>query len=358
MGRDAEAAAHEAYKRAIRVGRDLKLTSPGDVMRHGADLLQDHGDRTKEVVSNATQRAKLKVDETVRHVGKNPVARAVAIGVARGAGNITGVARGGVHAVEGLIDGATVVNRLLDPLDALTHPPGESIQEQLGRGVLNAGRGATRYVRKVVAKPERIMTDVTEVAKQWRRDLDPSATPSAPTFGGELRRNFDIAQNQGELVTDVGLLAFGGAAADAAEAGSVLSKEAALARYLGQGASPRRAAYLAKTYDGMGSHLIPRRSGLPKAFINSKFNVKKPKGITYGQMHEIHYENDDRFHGARLGAAAGPGGWSGRKLGLERNGPLGLIWFGSPAPLKAALGRAYAATGLANTRDTGEMEPW
>ena len=35
VGREAEAAAHEAYGKAIRAGQDLKLGSPGDVMRHG-----------------------------------------------------------------------------------------------------------------------------------------------------------------------------------------------------------------------------------------------------------------------------------------------------------------------------------
>ena len=41
FGRDAEAAAHEAYGKAIRAGQDLKLGSPGDVMRHGVQLLEE-----------------------------------------------------------------------------------------------------------------------------------------------------------------------------------------------------------------------------------------------------------------------------------------------------------------------------
>lgn len=41
VGRDAEAAAHEAYGKAIRAGQDLKLGSPGDVMRLGVRLLEE-----------------------------------------------------------------------------------------------------------------------------------------------------------------------------------------------------------------------------------------------------------------------------------------------------------------------------
>lgn len=358
LDRDAEAVAHEGYRKAIRAGQDLRLSSPSEVARHGVKLLQDYEGRAEDAVSRAAKKAKLQVEDALRRTGENPVAKAVAIGAAHRAGNVAGVVRSGVHAVEGLVGGATVINRLLDPVDVLKSPPGESAQEQLGRGALNAGRMVTDYVQKGMADPASVAADATEMTRQWRRDLDTSATPAAPTFEGELRRNFDIGQNQGELATEVGLLAFGGAAAKTAETAGVLSKEAALARYLKQGASPKRAAYLARTYDGMGSHFFPRRLGLPKFFTDSSFNVKKPEGITTGQMHELHFENDTRFHGARLGAEAGPGGWSGRKLGLETNGLAGRIWYGSPAPLKAAVGRAYAATGLANYNGTQERKPW
>jgi hypothetical protein len=43
---------------------------------------------------------------------------------------------------------------------------------------------------------------------------------------------------------------------------------------------------------------------------------------------------------------------------LETNGLAGRIWYGSPAPLKAAVGRAYAATGLATDEGAEERKPW
>lgn len=39
FGRAAEAAAHEAYGKALRVGRDLHLGTSGEVLRFGANLL-------------------------------------------------------------------------------------------------------------------------------------------------------------------------------------------------------------------------------------------------------------------------------------------------------------------------------
>jgi hypothetical protein len=244
-------------------------------------------------------------------MAQNPGARSVAIDAARTAGSIAGVVRGGVHAVEGLVDGATFVGRLLDPLDPLKSAPGRSAVEQLGRGVVNTGRIGVDYVRKGVADPQSVVTDVTKAAGQWRRALDPSATPVASTLEGELRRNFDIGQNQGELAFDVGSLFVGGPGAKLVKGVSRAANVGNDAKYLAQGFSPRAAAHLAKPYPetNMGSHFLARRTRLPKvlgggplpqSYMDGPFNKLIPPGISRGDLYELHYEVDPRFHGTSV----------------------------------------------------------
>ncbi|MBL8553968.1 MAG: hypothetical protein JNL41_06790 [Phenylobacterium sp.] len=356
FGREAEAAAHEAYRKSIRLGEDLKLGSPGDVMRHGAQLLQDAEDRAVRAVSRKAEGAKARARAALRGVAQNPVARSVAIDTARTAGNVAGVVRGGVHAVEGLVDGATFLGRLVDPLDRLKSAPGQSAVEQLGRGVVNTGRMGVDYVRKGVADPQGVVTDVTNAAGQWRRELDPSATPVAPTLEGELRRNFDIGQNQGELAFDVGSLVMGGPAAKAVKGLSRVASIGNDAKYLAQGFGPKAAAYLAEPYpaSGMGSHYVPRRARLPeilgggplpKSYMDGPFNRLAPPGISRGDMYELHYQVDPRFNVARLPREVGGGVWQGGKIDLERYDQLGRLWHGAPPPLKARVGGLGAGAG-------------
>lgn len=183
FGREAEAAAHKAYGVAIRAGQDLRLSSPGDVMRHGVLLLQNAEDLAARTVSRAAQEAQTRVGGALQRAARNPAVRSAAIDAARGAGNVAGVVRGGVHTVQGLADGATFVGRLVDPLDRIKSAPGESAIEQLGRGAVGAGRMGADYVRKAGADPQAVVTDVTEAAKQWRKGLDPSATVSVRIRG-------------------------------------------------------------------------------------------------------------------------------------------------------------------------------
>jgi hypothetical protein len=292
---------------------------------------------------------------------QDPVVRAVAVEAAREAGNSAGVIRGGVHAVQGLVDGATFVSRLTNPLDRLVSAPGESAVEQLGRGAVNAGRMGVEYVRKGVADPQSVMTDVTDAAKKWTRELVPSATPAAPTLEGELRRNFEIGQHQGELAFDVGSLVVGGPAAKMAKGLPRLSNVGNVEKYLAQGFSPRAAAHLAKPYpaSNMGSHFIPRRTKmpdflggglLPKSYSDSVFNVLKPEGISRGDFYELHYKVDPSFHGIGVRGES----WSGEKLGLQKYGQAGRIWHGSPPPLKARVGGLGASAGTMMYRPEDE----
>ncbi len=343
FGREAEAAAHEAYRKSIRLGQDLKLSSPGDVIRHGAQLLQDAEDRAARIASRKAEEVKAQAREALRGMAKNPVARSVAVDTVRTAGNAAGVVRGGVHAVEGLVDGATFLGRLVDPLDHLKSAPGQSAAEQLGRGVVNTGRMGVDYVRKGVADPQSVVTDVKNAAGQWRRELDSSATPVAPTFEGELRRNFNIGQNQGELAFDIGSVFVGGPAAKAVKGLERVSNVGNVERYIAQGFSPKAAAHLAEPYPewGMGHHFIPRRMGLPESYGDSVFNVLKPEGISRGDFYELHYKVDPSYRGGSVKGEK----WNGEALGLKKYGLADRIWHGSPPPLKARVGGLGAGAG-------------
>ena len=357
FGREAEAAAHEVYGQAIRAGKDLNLASPGEVARHGANLLEERANRAATAVSNTAQQGKLQVGKALHNAGKNPTVRSVAIGTARGAGNVAGVVRGGAHAVEGLLEGAIFAGRLADPFDGLKSPQGDSAIEQFGRGVVNAGRAAAGYVAKGVADPRSVVTDIRDKAQEWRRDLDFSATPTAPTFEGELRRNFKIGQNQGELVFDLGSLVVGGPAAKAVKGLGGVSNVGKVEKYVAQGFSPKAAAHLAKPYPsrGMGHHFMPRRVGLPKSYSDSVFNVLKPGGISRGDFYELHFNVDPKY----WGNSAIPGEkWSGKDLGLTRNGLAGRLWHGSPPPLKARAGGLGAGAGTAMYVPKDEETGW
>jgi hypothetical protein len=360
FGRDAEAAAHEVYGKAIRAGFDLKLSSPGAVMRQGAKFLQEKADRVTTAVASGAEQTKRHAEKALRRAGQDPVFRSAAVAAARDVGRAAGVVKGGVHAVEGLVDEANFISRLTDPLDAVRSPPGQSATAQLGRGVVNSGRRAVNYIQKGVADPSSVVRDIREKGQEWRRDLDPSATPVAPRLGAELRRNFDIGQNQGELGFNVGSLVLGGPAAKAVKGIAEVSNIGNVERYVAQGFGPKAAARLAEPYPakGMGSHFIPRDTKLPRflgggplpqSYMDGPFNKLVPPGSSIGDMYERHFAVDPRFYGTKAGGER----WSGRDLGLQRYGPLRQLWYGSPAPLKARVGGLGAAAGseLYNSED-------
>ena len=338
--REAEAAAHEAYGTAIRASEELKLSSPSEVMRHGAELLQESRSRVSGTVSKAAEHAKRSVANTIDRVGKTPVLRSAVVGAAGSAGTLAGVARGGVHAVEGLADGAVFLSRLGNPYDPYVSPPGHSARDQLA----NAGREAAKYAKAAVADPQMVVDDLAAKVHQMRIDLDPSATPAAPTFAGELQRSFEIGQNQGELAFNLGAAVVGGPAASTVKGYRGVSNIGNVEKYVAQGFSPEAAAHLAKPYPrrGMGHHFIGRRYGLPETYSDSVFNVLKPEDISIGDFNELHYKVDPMYYG---GAVIRGEGWSGKKLGFERYGLAGQLWHGSPPPLKARVGGLGAASG-------------
>lgn len=343
LGRGAEATAHEAYGDAIRARRDLKLATPGDVMRHGARLLEE-----------GELRAGKLADRTVRRTGE--AVRATAIGLSGPVGNGVGVLGGIARAPLGLLQGAEFARRLASPLDPLLSPPGQSAKEQLRRVTLNAGRSAVDYVRKGAANPQTVVADLARTGRRWRQDLDPSATPVAPTFEQELRRNFEIGQNQGELAFNVGSVMVGGPAAKAIGGLGGVSNVGNAGKYVAQGFHPKVAAHLANPYpaSAMGSHYIPRDytlppllggGPLPRWYSDGVFNRLAPAGISRGDMYELHFKVDRRFHGARLPAGLDIKGWGGKAAGLKKYGTAGRLWHGAPAPLKARVGGLGAGVG-------------
>ena len=228
-------------------------------------------------------------------------------------------------------------------------PRGESAEEQLDRAATKAARATVDYVKRGVADPKIILDDIKDVGRQWNRDLNPGATPVAPTFAGELRRNFDVGQNQGEVLFDIGSLVVGGPAAKAVRGLSRAANVGNEAKYLAQGFSPRAAAHLAEPYpaSNMGHHFISRDTTLPgggsvpRSYSDGPFNKLAPPGISRGDFYELHYQVDPRFHGTGVRGES----WSGKNLGLTKHRPLGRLWHGSPAPLKARVGGLGAAAG-------------
>jgi hypothetical protein len=132
------------------------------------------------------------------------------------------------------------------------------------------------------------------------------------------------------------------------------------------GLTEPQALYMTEPYFGMGSHYYARRTKLPKqiasiplprflsgrpmplpkAISDSPFNVLKPRGISRGDMYELHFKVDPKFNAARLPPRLGKA-WNGKVLGLQKYGPIGRIVHGAPTALKqTVVGAAGGADGV------------
>lgn len=344
FGREAEAAAHEAYREAIRAGQELRLTSPGEVMRHGMDRLEQLERRAKSEVSSRGRSVRSQAAKVVERVGESPILRPLAVGAAGSAGTLAGVGRGAAHSAQGLVDGGVFALRLANPLDRYMSPPGESAEEQLAE----VGRSVADYVGKAINDPQMVVDDVKAKAGRMRVELDPNATPAKPTFAGQLQHTFDTGQNVGELAFDVGAVGVGGPGAKMVKGFGRASNVGNAERYIAQGFTPEAAAHLAQPYpaSNMGHHFIPRRTRLgdtaiSREYMDGPFNRLAPEDKSRGEFYELHYSVDPKFYGTRVLGER----WSGRDLGLPRYGLAGQLWYGSPPPLKARVGGLGAAVG-------------
>jgi hypothetical protein len=344
FGRDAEAAGRKAWNDATQAGQNLVAKSPHDVVAIGAQRLNQ-----KPTGPTNTTSSKSWSDT-------DSSAEVLAEGAARSIGAVVGLGRGALHSAEGVGEGLLFLSRLMNPDDAELNGADNAAWTRL----INGGRGAMNYVKNGVANPASVASDLENKAHQLYVDTDPSATPMADTFWGELGRNFALGQNQGERGWDLGSLLFGGAASTALPKLGAATEAASAAKFLGQGFSPAQAQYLAEPYKGMGHHFLPQAVakdlGLPRAISDSPFNVLKPNGMNRGDFYALHYRVDPSFQSAKLPANNGGGQWVGSRLGLEKYGRLGRFWHGSPAQLNAAAGLGGAA-GLANYGPGGENGP-
>jgi len=129
------------------------------------------------------------------------------------------------------------------------------------------------------------------------------------------------------------------------------------ARHRSQGFNPFQAKYLAEPYEGMGHHFVPRRMGreygLPESFMESRFNVMKPSGITTGQFYERHFLGDPKFYGTSFPRRIG-GAWKGEAIGLTKPNFMGRLPYASPESLKTA---AAAAIGVELAATVQEEQP-
>lgn len=348
--REAQAAADRAFRRTQQNAAEAAARVQKEAARVQAQLAQATQPAVRRQQSGGSPRltAQSVLSRIEANLDANPTAKALAGHVAQQGAIPIGLLRGGAEAVEGLANTVMFVVRIQNPvLDKLLSPPGETAGEQFG----NAVERGLEYVVERTKDPRVFLEDARNFGHQMRLDLDPSATPVAPTFKGELQRRLEIGMNQGELAFEVGSLAFGGPLAKSTKVFGAVGASP-IEKYLAQGFTKAQAAHLAKPYPkrNMGHHAVARRWGLPKMFSESEFNILRPIGITRGDFYERHFQVDPHFHGTKLLN----GGWSGKKLGLKRHGALGRIWHGTPEPMKARVGGLSAAAGSAIQSTEGE----
>ena len=284
---------------------------------------------------------------------ESPEAKAIAGDLTRWGAVGPGVARGAWRLVEDTVDGAAFGARLLNGFDPDQQ---DAAWEDVSR-VAGAGVG---FARDAVSDPSTAVVRVKGGLEGWAEDLsvktDPKATPVADTFRGEVDRQFGIGLNQGGLLFDAATLPVGGAAIKGlSRMGTAARGLKTVDHYVAKGVPPSIAAYFVEPYTGMGHHYLPRRTRLPvilgggpvpPVISESPFFLLKPEGIQRGDMYELHYRVDPHFNGGKVPRRIGNvKGWSGKKLGWEKEDSLGQVWYGAPDPLKATAAGALG-TGL------------
>ncbi|MFT4933622.1 MAG: hypothetical protein ACI9LT_000291 [Pseudoalteromonas distincta] len=340
---EAQAAAGRAFRRTQQNAAEAAARLQKEAARVQAQLAQATQPAVRRQQSGGSPRpaGQSVMSRIEASLDGSPTAKALVGHLAQQGAIPIGLLRGGAEAIEGLAEAAVFVARAHNPvLDRLLSPAGETAGEQFGDAV----QRGLEYVVEGAKNPQVFIEDARSFGHQMRLDLDPSATPVAPTFKGELQRRLDIGMNQGELAFEVGSLALGGPLAKSTKAFGAV-KASPVEKYLAQGFTPAQAAHLAKPYPkrNMGHHAVGRRWNLPKVFTESEFNVLRPQGITRGDFYELHFRVDPHFHGTSVLR----GGWRGEALGFKRYGPLGRIWHGTPEPMKARVGGLSAAAGSA-----------
>jgi hypothetical protein len=283
-------------------------------------------------------------------------AKALAGEAALRVGQAAGLARGGWHMAQ---DAGSAL-RLLNPLDPYFSPAGDAAWDH----VIDAGGRVVGYAKKAISNPGAVADDIGNLARRENIALNLDATPMADTFPGELRRNFHIGANQGQAAFDVGSLFLGGEFSKGLSLTRAV-EAAYAAKYAELGLDPKVIDYLNQPYERPGHHNIPQRFKFPEAVggiplpsriagqplpglvSDGAFNLSKPEGATRGQMYAYHYRVDPKYYGGRLPDGSG-GGWSGKKLGLQKYGLAERLWYGAPDALRTPIGNAVAGGGAAD----------
>jgi hypothetical protein len=285
------------------------------------------------------QAAWAKLQPWLSRLDRSDVAKGVAGEMARQAAIVPGMARSVLHTAEDLKDTAVFAGRLMDSEDGRKRPNGISAREEVADGA----RALAGYARSRVAHPEMAVGDIKEGWHRFRLKNDPTATPQADTFLGEVVRKGTIGLNQGETAGDIGQLIFGGAELKPLSRIGRFSREAQEAKFLARGLPADVAREMAEPYNGMGHHYLPRRTRLPailgggpipSVLSESPFFLLRPRGLSKGEFHQLHFQVDPHFYGGKL---PGDVRWSGNKLGWAKRGPVGRVWYGMPKPLKAPI---------------------
>jgi hypothetical protein len=288
----------------------------------------------------------------------SPTAKAIAGTLAYNAGLIPGVVRGGYHTLKSALDGATFLSRLADPMDPLLSAPGESAQEQVASAALRGGAYAWRGVQD----PRIVRDDIASAFHDFRLKEDLTATPVAPTLRGEVKRAFDIGMNNGELAFDAGSTVAGGELLRGAAGLGAMTRAAETAEAKILAARPGLAAYLDEPYEGMGHHIKARRTRLPsilgggpvpKELMESAFNKIRAEGMTRRDFFRNHVGVDDFYHGGKVPARFGGGGWSAKNLGWDKYRGYERFQHGTAPATKAVMGSTIIGGQLAGPFDDG-----
>jgi hypothetical protein len=303
----------------------------------------------------------------------NPLVKIPAGVGALGAGLAYGaLIRGPYRTGQFIGDAANFGERLLDPNDEKNHPYEEAARDQLR----DFGRNTVAIAQSAIDDPRLVGRFLRDQFHDARVSGDPTATPVAASLADEMKNKFEIGATDGEFLTPVGAikrvrgivdLVHGGEEAAGAARYAAKVKPGEYARLIKRGDPPPMADHLSDPYpkDAMGSHYKARSAKVPdrifgvplpesiagqpwaRSFIDSPLNVNKFEGMSRDQAYTGHYGYGAGFYGARLPADVNGGlGWSGRRLGARRYGPVERHIKGAPPTLKKAVAGTAAVGGL------------
>jgi hypothetical protein len=288
----------------------------------------------------------------------DPIARAVAGSIAYNAGLAPGVVRGGYHSVRDVANAAQFALRLIDPLDALESPPGQSAGQQ----AIQLASSAADYARRVTHDPSILRDDIASKFHDFRQKQDLSATPMAPTVRGEIRRAGNIGLNNGELVFDVGSAVAGGELLRGAAGVGSAARAAGETEALLLTARPGLGEYLDQPYRGMGHHIYGRRKALPSImgggpvpseWMEGPFNKIRSEGLTNRDFFRNHVGVDDYYHGGKVPARFGGGSWSAKDLGWDKYSGYERFNYGTAPATKGVAGSALSGGQVAQQFNQG-----